>query len=108
MKEIGIVKKVYWKRTQFIAKSEDLLFIKVELLDRTGTYAAIEFDDEIKINTITGLLVFAVTEIEFENDFNEYSKILITAQLVDGMDSKINFEGKVAFANKLNCSRVYI
>ena len=108
MQEIGRVNKVYWNRNYFNAtKFEDQLFIKVELLDRIGTYAEMDFDDELKISIASGLLTFGVLAIEFENDHNEYSKILLTAQLIDEIDSKVNFKNKVAFANKLINARVY-
>lgn len=106
MYQIGNVKSIYWKRRYLgVDNFEDILSIKVDIFDRTGSLIKIDLDDKLKISTASGTLEFTVSEIIFEDDFNEFSKISVIAQSIDIVDiAPLN---RIEFTKRLISTYVY-
>ena len=106
MKEIGIVKNVYWRNEYFGGSQMHNLYIKVEPI-RGNTF---NFGDILRLcpqfSNDLSIIDFIIKEIEWENDFNEIGKLLLIAKSAAPIEIK-SFDCADALAKVLISLKVY-
>lgn len=110
MKEIGIVKNVYWRNERFGGYIEGSqahnLYIRVEPI-RGNIF---NFGDILRLrpqfSDDLSTIDFVITEIEWENDFNGIGRLLLMAKSTELIKIK-SFDCADALAKVLISLKVY-